>query len=77
MVCPQIVSTDLDDLWLLCILGEAESTGTLVQVVINTYSISGRESRCLSHDLSHGFGGPVEWMGMLIPFLNELVDLCT
>ncbi len=50
---------------------------SLVQLVINTYSISGRESRCLGHDLGHGFGGPVEWMGVLIPFLDELVDLCT
>jgi multidrug efflux pump subunit AcrB len=49
----------------------------LVQLVINTYSISGCESRCSSHDLGHGLGGPVERMGLLIPFLDELVDLCT
>jgi hypothetical protein len=49
----------------------------LVELVINTYSRSGRESRCLGHDLGHGYGGPVAWMGMLIPFLEELVDLCT
>jgi hypothetical protein len=37
MVCPQIVSTDLDDLWLLCILGEAESTGTSERDMENSF----------------------------------------
>ena len=27
------------------------------------------------HDLGHRFGGPVEWVRVLIPFTNELSNL--
>jgi hypothetical protein len=47
----------------------------LVQLVTNNYSILGCQGRCCSHDVGYRLGGPVAWMGMLIPFLDELVEL--
>ena len=35
------------------------------------------QGRGLGHDLGHGLRGPVERMRMLIPFVNELVELRT
>jgi hypothetical protein len=47
----------------------------LVQLVTIKCSISGSHSGRVSHDLGHGFHGPVERMCMLIPFSNELFNL--
>jgi hypothetical protein len=48
----------------------------LVQLIRNNYSSSGRQGRCRGHDLGHGVCGPVKRMCMVIPFFNELVQLC-
>jgi ketopantoate reductase PanE/ApbA-like protein len=50
-------------------------TDPLVQLVTNNYSILGCQGRCCSHDFGYWLGGPVEGMRMLIPFLDELVEL--
>jgi hypothetical protein len=58
-----------------CIL-EGANTRDLVQLIRNNYSSSGRQGRCRGHDLGHGVCGPVKRMCMVIPFFNELVQLC-
>ena len=37
--------------------------------------ISGSQGRRLGHHLGHGFGRPVEGVGVLIPFTNEWFKL--
>ena len=55
---------------------EMSQNFNLVQLIRNNYSSLGRQGRSRGHDLGHRLCGPVKRTCLVIPFLNELVQLC-